>query len=113
MADFLEERGYWEILEEARQRFPSSAFLKKCQEYYNVNKRLTSTQIEKLDSLKSIKTKHDSFFVEEDWSLDEILSEMVNHNIISEVDKTEIWAIDMAEELLEETFEVSREKIKL
>ena len=113
MSDFLEERGYWEILQEAKKRFPTSSFLKKCQKYYSINKRLTKTQIEKLDSLKSIKSKHDDFFIKSDWGLDEILSEMVSHNIITEMDKKEPWAIDMAEEFLEEEFETYNEQIKL
>lgn len=110
MHDLLEERGYWEILAEARAKYPSSSFLKKCEAFYKENKSLTREQIKALDNLPDVKSKDAEFFISEDATLDDVLDLMVKFKIIKELERGEIWAIDMASEYLEEDFEVCRAK---
>ena len=110
MHDLLEERGYWEILAEARAKYPSSSLLKKCESFYKEKKFLTREQIKALDNLPNVKEKDSEFFIPENATIDDVLDLMIKFKIIKELERGEIWAIDMAAEYLEEDFEVYRAK---
>ena len=98
----IDERSYREILDGARSRFPSSAFLKKCEIFYKENRFLSQKQIDKLDGLKSVSNLAKLYTPQTE---EEILEDLVSCGLMTREQVEAGEADDIIDEYMSEDFE--------
>ena len=101
----IDERSYREILAEAKEKFPRSAFLRKCAQFYEENRFLSERQIEKLDGLPTVKSRNPELKLF--TSREEIVADMLSRGFNQQDIDSGLFddIIDEAEEEIYDTFE--------